>query len=1033
MKHETKKSLFAGLTLATFLASMPAGGFAANGSAALTGSLRLTMPQQKTGVSGTILDAGTGEPLIGVSVVVKGNNKKGTVTDMDGHFTLDVPAGTTLVLSYVGFQSQEVKASTGMAVKMQEDRNNLEDVVVVGYGTMKKRDLTGSITSLKTDAITSVMAANPLEALQGKSTGVAVFTNTQPGAEPTIRVRGSASINAGTDPLIVVDGFPLVDGNMNDINPADIETMEVLKDASSTAIYGSRGANGVIMITTKKGSEGRSNISAHANLGVTTPGRLIDLIDGQDFADYITQAYKNAGNGTPDLSGLGKYNTNWQKELLENSALTQDYGVTLDGSNGKTNYMLSGGYYNQDALIKNRGYEKFSIHSNLDHKFNHWLTIGSSMQVSVSTRNTVPIALLPDVFRFGWPTEPVYNEDGSYHIVSVGEFFNPICDNEAWTNRTKQLRFLGNWYAQAQITKHLSYKLSIGYDTKTSNTYQFHSSQNPKSIAAGLTSSTGQHAWYRTRSKLMDNILTYSNQWGDHRMTATAVYSWQDYKYNRSSMSGQFTNDKLQAFDFSGAVQSSLKNTSDIYSNRLISYTGRGTYAYKDRYMFTATIRFDGSSRFGSDTKWGTFPSFGVAWRASEEPWLKDNKVVTNLKLRGSYGVTGNQEIGNYNSLAKLSTGNNGNYSDGTGTLVGYYESVGNSNLKWERTKQLDLGFDLALFDRAFITLDYYNRKTTDLLYNVPIPSTSGYSNVLSNIGQVDNHGLELSVNGDVVRNKDWRVNLGVNFTTNSNKIKKLYGDVQSVTINSGTAGIAQILRVGDPVNGVYARHSLGIIKDQATLDWYKKYVPNTASGLSLGDEMYEDVDGDGSITIKDYKCIGSVEPRYFYGLSLQVDYKKFSLKAYGQGAWKYASITGAENASTSGTKWSMGYQDCSSYGLWAESNVRNVLGIPSRYAYERMWSESNPDGSFPRAGAKEVYLSDRTNGDWNYFVVKNIELSYDFSSLLKNLKTVRSLVFNVNFQNFITTANHRGYNPENGDVSNPWGKTVMFGVSVKF
>ena len=302
MKHETKKSLFAGLTLATFLASMPAGGFAANGSAALTGSLRLTMPQQKTGVSGTILDAGTGEPLIGVSVVVKGNNKKGTVTDMDGHFTLDVPAGTTLVLSYVGFQSQEVKASTGMAVKMQEDRNNLEDVVVVGYGTMKKRDLTGSITSLKTDAITSVMAANPLEALQGKSTGVAVFTNTQPGAEPTIRVRGSASINAGTDPLIVVDGFPLVDGNMNDINPADIETMEVLKDASSTAIYGSRGANGVIIITTKKGSEGRSNISAHANLGVTTPGRLIDLIDGQDFADYITQAYKNAGNGTPDLS-----------------------------------------------------------------------------------------------------------------------------------------------------------------------------------------------------------------------------------------------------------------------------------------------------------------------------------------------------------------------------------------------------------------------------------------------------------------------------------------------------------------------------------------------------------------------------------------------------------------------------------------------------------------------------------------------------------------------------------------------------------
>lgn len=1030
MKHE-RQILFVGLEVTALLMTYPNLGYAENTSMHNHEYAGITSPQQQMSASGVVLD-NTGEPLIGVSVIVKGNPRQGVVTDMDGHFSIKVPSGTTLVFSYIGYNNQEVKANGSMRISMVEDRSNLEEVVVVGYGTMKKRDLTGSIATLDNNAITSVMSANPLEALQGKSTGVAVFTNDQPGAEPTIRIRGSASINASTDPLIVVDGFPLVDGNMNDINPADIETMEVLKDASSTAIYGSRGANGVIMITTKKGSDGHNSLSAHANTGITTPSRLIDLISGEDFKNYMTTAYANAGNGTPDLSGLDKYNTNWQKELFKSSAITEDYGVNFDGGTGKTSYMLSGDYYKQDALIPDRGFEKFSIHSNLDHKFNSWLTIGSSMQITNSIQNTCPTTLTNDIFRYGWPSEPVYKEDGSYNIVDIGEYFNPIADNNATTDRTKQFRFLGNWYAQAQITKHLSYKLNVGYDTKNSNNYQYGSSQGAKALGEGLTTSSGSQTWYRTRSKLMDNILTYSNQWGDHRFTATAVYSWQDYKYYESYMYGQFSSDKLQAYSFAGADQSSLKTTSDIYSDRLISYTGRATYAYKDKYLLTTTIRFDGSSRFGKNNKWGTFPSFGLAWRTTEEPWLKNNKEITDLKLRCSYGVTGNQEIGNYNSLSQLTTDSNGNYTDGKSSLIGYYETVGNANLKWERTTQVDLGFDLSLFDRINMNFDYYNRKTTDLLYNVPIPSTSGYSNILSNIGKVVNNGLEFAINSDIIRTKDMKINVGFNFTTNTNKIKSLYGNVTSVTVNSGTTGIARILKVGGPVDGVYARHSLGIIKDQATLNWYKKYVPNTAAALSIGDEMYEDVDGDGSITIKDYKCIGSIEPKYFYGISLGVDYKKFSLQVYGQGAWKYASMAGSENSTVSGTKWAVGFQDVGSYLIWSENNINNVLGIPSKYAYDHMWSENNPNGTFPRAGAKQVYQSDRTNGNWNYFILKNILLSYDFTSFL-GIKTVRSLVFNINFQNFITMANHRGYNPENGDVSNPFGKTVMFGINIKF
>jgi len=463
----------------------------------------------------------------------------------------------------------------------------------------------------------------------------------------------------------------------------------------------------------------------------------------------------------------------------------------------------------------------------------------------------------------------------------------------------------------------------------------------------------------------------------------------------------------------------------------LISYTGRVAYSYKDRYMLTATIRFDGSSRFGEDKKWGTFPSVGFAWRVTEESWLNENPVITDLKLRASYGVTGNQEIGNYSSLSKLSTDNNGNYSDGEGAITGYYESVGNPKLKWERTTQVDLGFDLALWDRIFMNVDYYTRTTNDLLYNVPIPSTSGFSTVMSNVGKVQNHGLEIALNADIVRQKDLKVNFGVNFSANTNKIKELYNDVKEVTIGNGfgTTGLSRILRVGEPVTGIYGLKSLGIIKTQEQLDEYKALVPSYASNTKIGDEMYADLNNDNNINVGDLYCLGSIEPKYVYGLNLGVDYKKFSLKVFGQGAWKYASYVGGENSGNNGTKWALGYQDLGSYSLWADNNMRNMIGVPTKDAYKKMGD------TYPAPGANNVKLSDRTNADWSYFILRNIQLSYDFSNLLKlaDIKTVKSLTLNVNFQNFVTFANHTGYNPENGDVSNPFPKTIMFGVSAKF
>lgn len=993
--------------------------------------------QSKT-VKGKVVDE-NGEPLIGVTVSVKGRPGSGCITDVDGNFSLPVPSNSPLVFTYVGYAPVTMKTEgvSTLNVVMNPDTNLLDEVVAIGYGTMKKSDLTGATTSLRSDAITSVMASNPIEALQGKSSGVAVFTNNQPGEAPTLRIRGSASINAGTDPLYVVDGFALTDGNMNDINPADIESMEVLKDASATAIYGSRGANGVVMITTKKGSQGKHNISVHANLGVKMRSRLVETITGQEFIDYLNKVTTAQGGTEPYPGGVynGKY-YDWQKGVINSSALTQDYGLTLDGMSGDTGYMFSAGYYNQDGLLDAQGYEKFSLHSNIEHKFNKWFSIGSNMQLTNSRQDILTNNVTNDIFRYGYPTDMPYNDDGSYNIIQHGEVFNPFADMNATNDNIKSLRFIGNFFAQVNFSEHFNYKLNIGYDTKTANRYQFLTSQTAKGIQAGTTTSSGMHRWSRNESRLMDNILTYSNQWGDHRMSLTGVYSWQDYKYKYSQMSGNFSNDALGAHDFSGADQASLKVSSDIYSNRLISWTARGTYAYKDRYMLTATIRFDGSSRFGQDSKWGTFPSVGVAWRASEENFLKNNNVITNLKIRASYGVTGNQEIGNYQSLARLqSSTSNGNYSDGTNSIIGFYEEVGNSKLKWETTKQFDAGFDLTLLDRITLNFDYYNRQTTDLLYSVPIPSTSGYSNVLSNVGKVSNHGIEISASADVYKDKDWIVTVGGNFTYNTNKIKKLYDGADRITIQDGSAstGLSRVLEVGQPVNGVYAYHSLGIIKSQEALDAYLEKMPGLKGTVGIGSEMYEDVNDDGKLTIDDAKCIGSIEPKYFYGFNLGVQWKDLKLQVYGQGAFKYASMSGSEDHYTNGTKWAIGYQNTGNYAMWVDNNVKNQIGVPSKDGYHDMWDAvTNPNGSAPGIGAKGVVLSDRTNADWSYFILKNIQLSYDFSKLIR-IKYIKSLVFNVNFQNFITSANHLGYNPENGDMSNPYGKTVVFGVNVKF
>lgn len=764
--------------------------------------------QQANKVTGIVKDT-NGEPIIGANVTVKGQSI-GTITDIDGRFVLDAPKDAVLQITYIGYVSQEVKVSGNkeLNVVLKEDTETLDEVVVIGYGTAKKSDLTGATAQIKPEALTSSVVGNALESLQGKAAGVAVFNDNKPGASPSIRVRGSGSITASNEPLYVVDGFPLMDGNISDLNPSDIESMEILKDASSTAIYGSRGANGVVMITTKKGKSGTKNLSVNTSVGVQMPGRLANLISGEDFINFMNAGYKNQGSNIP-FSGIPSTyttDTNWEKEILENSSLLQDYSITFDGSSNKTNYMLSTGFYNQEGLLKAQNYQKYTFHGNLQHSFNKWLTVGANTQFTYSIQDVFDSALI-DIYRYGWPTENVKNEDDTYNISSMHNTYilypwNPVLDMNETTTQFTTNRFLGTLFAEMQLMKDLKYRLNLGVDLKNTRKYNYVGSESAVNKASGLKGN-GYNNWNKRFSKVMENILTYNHTWNKHRLTATAVYSWQDFTYEDINLSGSgFENDLTGAWSMGLADKSSVSWGTNKYSNKLISFTGRVSYVYDDKYLLTATSRWDGSSRFGANNKWGYFPSVGLGWRLSQESFLKENKVITNLKIRGSFGITGNQEIGNYKSLAQL-TGSN--YTDGSSVIYGFKESIGNGDLKWERTTQFDLGFDLSLWNRIDIAFDYYTRNTNDLLYNVPIPSTSGYSSILSNIGKVTNKGWEFSIGGNIMQNKDFNLYASVNVTYNQNKIKELYGGVDEVAVRYEAGGLARVLKVGNSVDAIYA------------------------------------------------------------------------------------------------------------------------------------------------------------------------------------------------------------------------------------
>ncbi|MDR3870294.1 MAG: SusC/RagA family TonB-linked outer membrane protein, partial [Phocaeicola sp.] len=541
--------------------------------------------QNKT-VSGIVVDK-AGEAVIGASVLVKGTSN-GTITDFDGKFTLsNVPEKGIITITYIGYEGQDISIAGKNTLKviLAEDTETLDEVVVVGYGTQKKTDLTGSVMSVKSEDITSVTANNPVQALQGRVTGVSVVTDSRPGKSPTLRIRGNGSISAGNDPLYVVDGFPLMNGSLNEINANDIASMEVLKDASATAIYGSRGSNGVIMITTKTGAKDSKSLTLNANYGFQMPGRLVETMNHEQFVDFINSAYMNSKGITiyNDENPAPNIHTDWQRETIKSSSPVQDYSISLNGTSGDTQYMMSGGVYLQDGLLSNYDYNKYTFRTNLQHKFNNFIKLGTHMQYTYSegglATTTNYDGALTELWRYGWPTLPVYREDGSYAIPNDNPAISSYFDSGIkWNavnyyNEVKRessvSRLFGDIYAEFQLAKGLTFKTNFGLDIANTRDYNYITSDYTLSTGTGQ----GGNGYSKKISRITENILTYTNTWGKHRLTATGVYSWQNYIYEDLSIDGKgFANDETGAWDISQASRETVDYGSDKYQNSLVSW-----------------------------------------------------------------------------------------------------------------------------------------------------------------------------------------------------------------------------------------------------------------------------------------------------------------------------------------------------------------------------------------------------------------------------------------------------------------------------
>ena len=972
-------------------------------------------------VKGQVTDK-NGDPVIGATVKVK-NAQAGTVTDYDGNFVLNVHNPGTLVITYIGYLTKEVTFNLGQTlnITIEEDATALDEVVVVGYGVQKKSDVTGSVTSINKDRLSKLPVTNVLQAVQGAAAGVTITQGSSiPGDAPSALVRGRNSINAGTGPYIVVDGIPISKsgGSLNDINPADIESMEILKDASATAIYGTNGANGVILITTKHGKDGKPTVSYNGYVGFEDFAKKMDFCNGaqitQRYKDYVAQNpgetmyndyVKNQNEAAAQAAGQ---ETDWIYDMVSQTGIIQDHNVTVNGGAERIKYFISGDYMSQKGVLKGFNYKRYSMRMNVDADVTNYLKIGTNSYIVSHNRDGGRVNFL--MAEAMSPYGQVYNEDGSYCIYPMyteSLFFNPMRDvNQDHERRQWNINL--NAYAEmdfGNIWKPLAglrYKFNFGYSFVPRRENYYNGAEQNDQNGYGYIFNA------ETQSRTVENILTYAKDIQKHHFDITLLYASSRKKYHDNTATGaKFINDELSWHNLGGGGTQTAKSYTDLY--KTVSQMGRLNYSYDSRYLFTFTVRRDGSSVFGNDNKFGVFPSVALGWNIANEKFMeKAQGWLNNLKLRLSYGKAGNEAIGVYETLAKMS--NNALTMDGQSATALYPSSrMGNSGLGWETTKTFNIGLDFGfLNNRINGNIDFYTSTTTDLLLQRNLPKISGYSNVYMNMGKTANKGLEVTINSKNIVTKDFTWGTSLVWSWNKNEIKDLYGDQKDDLGNRWF--------IGQPISVIYDYVMEGIWqKDEIDRGDHLKQDPQAQPG----DVKLADLDGDGKITPEgDKKIQGQTTPKWIGGLTNTFTYKNLTLSIFIQ------TVQGLKrnNSLLAMASDEMGRRNSTTeIGYWTEANPSNE--------YRSLSKTSNRWGyGFPRSAA--------------FTRVKDITLSYQFPAQICNMLHLNALTVYASGRNLWTFTSWKGWDPESDITQRGWGgyennypmtKSMVFGLNVTF
>ena len=977
--------------------------------------------QQAGVVKGQVTDK-NGDAVIGATVKVK-NAQTGTVTDFNGNFSLSVQKAGTLVVSYIGYLAKEVAFNPGQTlnISIEEDATALDEVVVVGYGVQKKSDVTGSVTSINKDRLSKLPVTNVLQAVQGAAAGVTISQGSSiPGDAPSALVRGRNSINAGTGPYIVVDGIPISKsgGSLNDINPSDIESMEILKDASATAIYGTNGANGVILITTKHGKDGKPSVSYNGYIGIEDFAHKMDFCNGsqitQRYKDYVAQNpgetmyndfVKNQNEAEAQAAGR---ETDWLYDMVSQTGIIQDHNVTVNGGAEKIKYFISGDYMSQKGVLKGFNYKRYSLRMNIDADVTDYLKIGTNSYIVSHNRDGGRVNFL--MAEAMSPYGKVYEDNGSYCIYPMyteSLFFNPMRDvNQDHERRQWNINL--NGYADinfGNIWKPLDglrYKFNFGYSFVPRRENYYNGAEQNDLNGYGYIFNA------ETQSYTAENILTYAKDFGKHHFDLTALYASSRKKYHdNTAAASKFINDELLWHNLGGGGTQTAKSYTDLYTT--VSQMGRLNYSYDSRYLFTFTVRRDGSSVFGEDNKYGTFPSVALGWNIANEKFMEKTQAwLNNLKLRLSYGKAGNEAIGVYETLAKMS--NAAITMDGQSATALYPSSrMGNSGLGWETTKTFNIGIDFGLLNnRINGNIDFYTSTTTDLLLQRNLPKISGYSNVYMNMGKTANKGLEVTINSKNIVTKDFTWGTNLVWSWNKNEIKDLYGDEKS--------DIGNRWFIGEPISVIYDYEMVGIWqKDEIERGDHLKWDPQAQPG----DVKLRDVNGDGKIDPNDDKTIqGQTTPKWIGGLTNTFTYKNLSLSIFIQ------TVQGLKrnNSLLAMASDEMGRRNSTTeIGYWTESNPSNEYRSLSKTS--NRWGYGFPcDASFTR--------------------IKDITLSYQFPAQITNALRISALTVYASARNLATFTSWKGWDPESDITQRGWGgyennypmtKSYVFGLNVTF